>query len=429
MSQQPSEPDQLDLPFPLRKLFRRRFIPALIGFIGFFLLLVGITATQIVESIYLELAQRRAQTIARAVADHAPKAWRELMSGRTVADLTRQMGGAALIKAFADEVKELNLLELKVYNLDRKVLFATHAQEIGTTENGDALRAAIDHTRSNIVTKSFPDGSKQYELYVPIFDDRKTLRAVFELYEPVGYLDAILYRSAIPAITIPGILLLLLAFALDKLVQRAQADIDLRTHALNRLRARIESFVSSTAVDAARNVDATGEIISLKLTTTLFYSDIRDFTGFAEHNRPEIVVDFLNRLMTLQVETLTRHGGDVDKMIGDAVLARFDGQDGGVRALLAAKEIQNAIKQGDYSRALGIGIYRGEVISGAIGPEDRRDFTVIGDSVNISARLCSAAKATEIVIDAELADDDFGPIESIQVKGRQNALAIKRWRA
>lgn len=74
----------LDEPFPLKARFQRRFFPALIGFIGIFLVIIGLTANQVVESIYLELAQRRAQAIARAVSEHAPKAWNDLMSGRSV---------------------------------------------------------------------------------------------------------------------------------------------------------------------------------------------------------------------------------------------------------------------------------------------------------------------------------------------------------
>ena len=112
--------------------------------------------------------------------------------------------------------------------------------------------------------------------------------------------------------------------------------------------------------------------------------------------------------------------------IGDAVLARFDGQDGGKNAVATAREIITAVARGDYPRHVGIGVFRGEVISGAVGPENRRDFTVIGDAVNISARLCTEALAGEIVVDAVLADDDFGPVESIQVKGRQEPLSVRR---
>lgn len=418
----------LEQPFPLRARFRRRFVPAFVGFIGVLLFLIGFTAQQVIEEIYLELAQRRAQTIARAVEAHSSAAWLDLTSGKAATMLRDSPRHQALKKAFGDEVREQQLDELKIYSLDRIVLFATIESEIGSTEDGEALRKVIKNSTSQLVTKTLDDQTKQYELYVPVFDEAGDLRTVFELYEPVGHLDEILTEAALPILLIPGLLLLLLALGLSRLVNSAQADIDLRTAALNDLRRRIESFVSTTAVDAARSADGTGGLKSQSMTTTLFFSDIRDFTGFAEQNTPEVVVDFLNQLMTLQVEVVKRHGGDVDKMIGDAVLARFDGDDGSTNALAAARDILKAVAQGDYPRALGIGIYRGVVISGAIGPEDRRDFTVIGDAVNVAARLCSAAKVGEVVVDESLADDGFGDSELLKVKGRQQPLAVRRWK-
>ena len=69
------------------------------------------------------------------------------------------------------------------------------------------------------------------------------------------------------------------------------------------------------------------------------------------------------------------------------------------------------------------------MILGAIGPENQRDFIVIGDSVNVSTRLCSLGKGNEIVVYAKLGDDAFGPLGTIQVKGRQHTLAIRRWKS
>lgn len=411
-------------PFPLKRRFLRGFVPAFFCFIVVLLILTGTTALRVTESIYLELAQHRAQSLSRAVADRVPAAWKSLMSGQTLAEL--QDDSTALAEAFNSEVRNLNLSELKVYDLDRRVLFATHAEEIGTRESGAALLAVIRNAAPEIASKNLPDGARQYELYVPVFDDAGELRAVFELYEPVGYLDAILAKAAIPVVAMPGLLLIVLIAALGMLVSRAQSHIDSRTDALNALRRRIETFVSNSAADAARTADAGGAIRSRKIDTTLFFSDIRSFTSFAEQNPPEDVVAFLNNLMTLQVRTIAEHGGDVDKMIGDAVLGRFDGDDGAARALAAARDILAAVRDGHYPRGIGIGVYRGEVISGAVGPEDRRDFTVIGDAVNIAARLCSEAGLGQLVTDAALADDAFGPTEEIRVKGRQEPLTIRR---
>lgn len=207
---------------------------------------------------------------------------------------------------------------------------------------------------------------------------------------------------------------------------RRQVLPALRTNALNAFQRRIESFVSASGATAARRADTVGGIVSCKVVTTLFFSDIKDFTGYAECNPPETVVSFLNRLMSLQVEILDNHGGDVDKMIGDAVLARFDSANGCERALRAAIERQTVAKEEGFPQPLGIGIFRGEVISGAIGPANRRDYTVIGDTVNIAARLCSAARAGEIVVESSLADGRFDPPEAIRLKGRREPLSVRR---
>ncbi len=418
-------------PFPLKKRFRGRFIPALFAFVGISLVIIGLTARFAVEAIYLELAQRRAQTIERSMAESSGPAWQALMSGQSSPQSRSAQGGqnqgfSELIEAFATEVRHQNLSELKVYDLNRVVLYATNTGEIGSRENGDALKQVIAKARSGIVTKILADGTKQYELYVPVFDDSGALRAVFELYEPVGYLDNIYFKSALPIIFIPGLLFALLGLTLDRLVGRAQSDIDQRSDVINDMRRRLESFVSPTAVTAIRKGVGGEKIPSKKITTTLFFSDVRDFTGFSERRAPEEIVGFLNDIMTLQVKILSRHGGDVDKMIGDAILARFDGDDGGARAIAAAREIQHTTSTKHLPRLLGIGIYKGAVISGTIGPQDRSDFTVIGDAVNIAARLCSAARAGEIVAESQLADQQFGVAETVYVKGRKTPIIIKR---
>lgn len=415
-------------PFPLRRLFRRRIVPAFAGFLGVLLLLVGLTANRVAESIYLQLAERRAQTIARAVERSAPVAWGALMGGRSVLDLADPAEAERLTAAFGDEVRELALSDLKVYDLQRRVLFATQREKIGTTEDGQPLRDVIEDGRALIDTATSPQGAAQYELYVPFRDDTGAPRAVFELYEPVGYLNAILARAAIPALVVPGILLLGLVWALGRLVGIAQGEIDARANALNALRRRVETFLSHSAVTAAHEAAGGTPITSHKLVTTLLYTDVRGFTEFSETAPPEAVIAFLNDIARMQIAAVAAHEGDVDKLIGDAMLARFDGDDGPARAVAAAQTILRTMAQGDHPRGLGIGVYRGEVIAGAIGPEERRDFTVVGDTVNIAARLCAQASAGELVADAALAGDGFGARETVRLKGRREAVEVRRWR-
>ncbi|MDP1748994.1 MAG: adenylate/guanylate cyclase domain-containing protein [Reyranella sp.] len=410
-------------PFPLRRRFRHRILPFLILFIA---VLVGLTvygARQATEAIYLDLALRRADTIARAVSSAAPAAWLDLMAGRAT-------DSSELHKAFADEVHELKLIRLKVYDLRRQTIYDSVAEGIGKIEEGPALRAVIDRAGPSAISRVEPDGTSVYELYVPLLDDRGRVQAVFELYEPIDRLDGILARATAAPLIVPMVLMALLVTALWRLVSRAQDDIDARTQAMVALRRRIESFVSTRATQAARGTDDGGTIPSRRLVLSLLYSDVRAFTGFAEGNSPEAVVAFLNRLMTIQVRAVHDHGGDVDKLIGDALLAHFGGDDGAARAVAAARAILEACAGAGLPREVGIGVFTGEVVAGAIGPAERRDYTVVGDSVNVAARLCAAASGGELVVAAaDLADGgDFAATETLYVKGRRDPLSVRRWR-
>ena len=110
----------------------------------------------------------------------------------------------------------------------------------------------------------------------------------------------------------------------------------------------------------------------------------------------------LNAILGFQTEVIHRNGGDVDKYVGDEVVALFSGEDSVARACRAAVEIQREIERETDARFnglhVGIGINVGEVILGMIGSEKRADFTVIGDHVNFASRLCDVAKAGQIII-------------------------------
>lgn len=133
----------------------------------------------------------------------------------------------------------------------------------------------------------------------------------------------------------------------------------------------------------------------------VLFSDIRGFTSFSEGRDPEFVVQRLNDVLGIQAEIVTRHGGDVDKFIGDAMVAWFSGPDRCQRAMEAAREIMRelAARIGDRGGAsVGLGLHVGEVIVGAIGNRERMDYTAIGSTVNLASRLCSAAKGGQILI-------------------------------
>ncbi|NQV56248.1 MAG: adenylate/guanylate cyclase domain-containing protein [Rhodospirillales bacterium] len=417
----------VDTAYPLKRHFMRRILPGLLLLIFFASAITYGSARWTVEKVYLELARQRAEVIAASVKREAPDAWARLRTGRLAPG-----DNARLRTAFGNEAEELKLMALKVYDLAGRVLYSTDPASLGKLETGKALRSVVADMKSSLVRKD-EGGNSLIELYVPYLDQNGQLAAVFELYEPVGYLDGILLRSGLIVSLVPAALFLLLAAAAAILVGRAQRHIDGRAHDLIQLKERLESFVSSSAVNAAREG---GVIPSERVRITLLYSDARDFTGYSEANPPERVVWYLNELMTIQVDAIGAQGGDVDKMIGDALLARFTGRGAEGRALAAARAILGEVARAELPRLVGIGIYTGDVISGAIGPTDRRDFTVIGDGVNVSARLCSAAAAGEIVADeATVAADNgaeweppFGAVEALTVKGRLDPVAARRWR-
>ena len=128
----------------------------------------------------------------------------------------------------------------------------------------------------------------------------------------------------------------------------------------------------------------------------MLFCDIRGYTAFAERHDPEAVVEVLNLYFQQQADIVAKHHGDVDKFVGDQIVAVFQDQEMERNAVRCALEIQSATDElgrqhPDWDLEVGIGISTGEVIMGAMGSKNRMDFTVVGDNVNLAARLCSHA--------------------------------------
>ena len=171
-----------------------------------------------------------------------------------------------------------------------------------------------------------------------------------------------------------------------------------------RERADMQKFVSQSTVDAIRARMLTEGAVGERKLLPIFFSDMRGFTSMSEQMAPEDVVKMLNACLSLQTEQVKKFKGDVDKFVGDCVVALFSGDDSALRAIRCAVKIHQAIEQYNQSYAfdpplaLGIGIVTGEVVLGSIGSRDRQDFTVIGSNVNLCARLCSLAEPGEVLV-------------------------------
>ena len=161
-------------------------------------------------------------------------------------------------------------------------------------------------------------------------------------------------------------------------------------------------FVSSATLDAIKKDITRIEPGGERRTISVFFSDIRGFTSWSEKNTPEQVIDMLNNLLSFQADIVQNLGGDVDKFVGDELVAVFNGPKKDQLAVQAAIEIQqklpSMLNEGQKELAVGIGINCGEVVMGAMGSENRMDYTVLGSTVNLGARLCSAAGKHQILV-------------------------------
>lgn len=203
-----------------------------------------------------------------------------------------------------------------------------------------------------------------------------------------------------------------------------------------RERFHLQKFVSKQTVDYVHRASELGvKLGGERKVATVFFSDVRGFTAFSEKVEPEKVVAMLNTILSSQAEIVKRHDGDIDKFVGDELVAVFLGDNMVHNAVRCAVEIQEMMKtipsQMGEDIAIGIGINTGEMVMGAMGSDERMDFTVIGDAVNLGARLCSSAGRGEILLSENsaqyvLRDESFvlKQREPIRVKGKESPINI-----
>ncbi len=176
---------------------------------------------------------------------------------------------------------------------------------------------------------------------------------------------------------------------------------------------------------------------------TVFFSDIRGFTSLSEKLAVEKVVEMLNRYLSCMVNIIFQHQGTLDKFIGDAIVAFWGApvkiKDHAYKAVLSALRMQNELYEMNTENLaaglpklnIGIGIHTGEVILGNIGSEKKLDYTVIGDSVNLTSRLEGLTKSYNagilITQDTwELVREKIvcRMVDHVKVKGKDKAIAV-----
>jgi class 3 adenylate cyclase len=136
----------------------------------------------------------------------------------------------------------------------------------------------------------------------------------------------------------------------------------------------------------------------VEVEVSIMFCDVRGFTSYAENAEATEVIASLNRLFETMVPIVDRHGGHVDKFMGDGLLAVFGAPeaypDHADRAVAAACEIVTAVNGEGNGLAVGAGVNTGRVVAGSIGGAGRLNFSVIGDAVNVAARVEAATRQT-----------------------------------
>jgi adenylate cyclase len=198
-----------------------------------------------------------------------------------------------------------------------------------------------------------------------------------------------------------------------------------------------EAFGTYVDPEVARRVIAEGtSLAGEEVEITALFLDVRDFTGFAERNRPTEVVATLNRLFEIAVPVIHEQGGHVDKFVGDGLLAVFGAprrqENHADCAFEAACKIAaevGAAFGGELS--VGLGMSSGPVVAGNVGGGGRLEFSVVGDAVNVAARVEAATRETgDVILVSEPTRDLLSNPEGLQeragvkLKGKHKHVCV-----
>ncbi|MDC4205053.1 MAG: adenylate/guanylate cyclase domain-containing protein [Candidatus Manganitrophus sp.] len=208
----------------------------------------------------------------------------------------------------------------------------------------------------------------------------------------------------------------------------------------DRIKGTFQRFVSSQVAEkvlGAKDIVLTGE----RRRASILFADIRGFTSMSERLAPEEIVSMLNEYFTVMVDIIITHEGNLDKFIGDAMMAIFGAPlrhpDDPLRAVRTAVDMQRALlelneerdRRGAEAIYIGIGIATGDVVAGNIGSEKRMEYSVIGDEVNLAARIQSKSGKQKILICPETFKAVQGemktiPLEPVMLKGKSHPVQI-----
>ena len=234
---------------------------------------------------------------------------------------------------------------------------------------------------------------------------------------------------------------LLMSFSSQAAIAIENAKLYSNVEQETKARANLQRYLSPNLVDdilkKKENLVLGGE----KIEVAILFSDICGFTSMSEKMQPEDIVAMLNEYFTIMTKIIFKRHGTLDKFVGDAIMAIFGAPifhpQSALNATRAAFEMQEALKklnekwatEGRTTFNMRIGVNTGVVVAGNIGAEDRMDYTVIGDNVNLASRLESNCRPGRVLISQSTYDKVregvvVETLEPIKVKGKSNLIPI-----
>lgn len=206
------------------------------------------------------------------------------------------------------------------------------------------------------------------------------------------------------------------------------------------LRQHLSRYLNSGLVEQIMHSDRETLLQDRKAEISVLFADIRSFTTLAERLPPEHVIGMLNEYFEAMTAVVFAYGGVLDKFVGDELMAVFGlagngdhGATAAVRAALAMQQTVDMLMAEFRARGLptfevGIGINTGEVVVGNVGSKNRMDYTVIGDVVNVAARLEQSAKGGMVVIgerSRHYCDPKIRTVQQDEVHVRNRKMAVQ----
>jgi len=211
---------------------------------------------------------------------------------------------------------------------------------------------------------------------------------------------------------------------------------------INKVKSTFKKYVSENIVNELLKNENLLELGGSEKDVCILFADIRGFTSLSEKMEASKVVYVLNNYFQSMIDVIFKYNGTLDKIIGDELMVLYgvplknendcqNAVNSAIDMFKALEVFNNKMKSEELPElGIGVGINFGKVVSGNIGSDQQMNYTVIGDNVNLAARLCSSAKAGEIIISKSVFEKltnkhEFTNRDPIMVKGK--ALAIENW--